>query len=752
MIKKTGLISLFLFLTVAAPLSAQPLLPDDGPLYGKESVPRIDILIHPDTLAWIYENVESDHDFRAIFVFDNGNIHDTIHDIGFRLRGNTSRYSAKKSFKVSFNSFIKGRKYYGVEKLNLNGEHNDPSVSRAGLFWNILNKASLAGSRYNHVQVFINGYYYGLYISVEHIDEEFVKTYFGNNNGNLYKCLWPADLTYRGANPDLYKFKTGNRRTYELKTNRETDDYSDLANFIDILNNTPDDQLPCALESVFNVQDYLKIAAIDIITGNWDDYIYGKNNFYLYHNTASGLFEFIPYDADNTFGIDWAGIAWENRNIYNWEHPSEPRPLFTRLMQIPVYKAQFTYYLKQVINEITSTQDFLDNLFIIRENLRPYVAVDPFYPLDYGYTIESFNASFEEAAGAHVKTGLLPFLLERNSTALQQAITGNAAPMIKYIRHNYPYEWQPIVIKAFAEDDGQMSVRLEYRINGGDWQQIAMTEASVNGRLPGHNGNYTATLDGMPAGTLLEFRIKAIDNLNVTVAKPCNPVQYIIPPQNTLGLFINEFMASNKKTIADEYDEFDDWIEIFNGSAQSIWLGDKYLTDNLSKPTKWAFPDISIGPGSYLLIWADGQPEQGALHATFKLDKAREEIGLFHNTASGMVLIDSVSYTAQITDVSMGRITDGAVEWKLFTTPTPGSTNSMLGIPENRLNRLKIHPNPNNTGQLRLDKESSFSIFDLTGQEVLRRVKSNEADISHLKPGIYIVKTVDGGAGRLVVL
>ena len=50
----------------------------------------------------------------------------------------------------------------------------------------------------------------------------------------------------------------------ELKTNTDEDDYTDLAHFIDILNNTPAADLPCALEEVFNVADYLKVQALDV--------------------------------------------------------------------------------------------------------------------------------------------------------------------------------------------------------------------------------------------------------------------------------------------------------------------------------------------------------------------------------------------------------------------------------------------------------------------------------------------------------
>ena len=66
----------------------------------------------------------------------------------------------------------------------------------------------------------------------------------------------------------------GDRRVYELKTNEESDDYSDLAHFIDVLNNTPDEDLVCELQKIFNLEDYLKVIAFDVISGDWDGYIF----------------------------------------------------------------------------------------------------------------------------------------------------------------------------------------------------------------------------------------------------------------------------------------------------------------------------------------------------------------------------------------------------------------------------------------------------------------------------------------------
>jgi spore coat protein CotH len=78
------------------------------------------------------------------------------------------------------------------------------------------------------VLLYINEEFYGVYINTEHIDEKFVRSRFGSNDGNLYKCLWPADLVFLGDDPEAYKVEYYGRMPYELTINEEWDDYLDL--------------------------------------------------------------------------------------------------------------------------------------------------------------------------------------------------------------------------------------------------------------------------------------------------------------------------------------------------------------------------------------------------------------------------------------------------------------------------------------------------------------------------------------------
>ncbi|MDO7661065.1 MAG: CotH kinase family protein, partial [Schleiferiaceae bacterium] len=185
---------------------AQPTsFPPRDDIYYDASVPRIDISIRQSSLDSLMLYVTSDVEFDVDFVFTGNGIVDSMSRVGFRLRGNTSRYAQKKSYKVAFNSFTGGQRWQGVKKLNLNGEHNDPSMSRARLSWGILENIGLPAARVNHVRLYINGVYKGLYANTEHINDDYVEKRFDGKAGNLYKCLWPATLSYRGSTGNDYK-------------------------------------------------------------------------------------------------------------------------------------------------------------------------------------------------------------------------------------------------------------------------------------------------------------------------------------------------------------------------------------------------------------------------------------------------------------------------------------------------------------------------------------------------------------------
>jgi hypothetical protein len=156
------------------------------------------------------------------------------------------------------------------------------------------------------------------------------------------------------------------------------------------------------------------------------------------------------------------------------------------------------------------------------------------------------------------------------------------------------------------------------------------------------------------------------------------------PAAAAVPVFINEWMASNTRTIVDPMDgRFDDWFELYNAGANAVDLSGYYLTDNLNNPTKWRVPNGTVIPGrGFLLVWADNQTSQnnnphGHLHTNFSLDRVGEAIGLFG--PDGVTAIDTVVFGEQTSDVSQGRFPDGSARIEFMIQPTPGAPNVLDG-------------------------------------------------------------------------
>jgi len=379
-------------------LSCQYETAKNDELFDGTRVHRVEIEIDTSDLSLIVGRADSTIIKPAVFTIHYENRINTVQNVGFRIKGNTSRFADKKSFRISFNAYEKGKKYKTLEKLNLNAFWNDPTHLRSHLAIKLYELMDVAVGRSGFTDLYVNGEYYGLYNLGEHVDEEFALNYFDSKTGNLYKCLSPASLEYLGDDIANYsKFDDSTSYIYDLKINKEQADYSGLIELMDILNNTPIDQLKVKLEARFNVANYLKILAVDVAIGNWDSYLYTANNYYLYDDPKTGKFEFIPYDFDNTFGMDWLGVDWTDRDIYNWPKKESLnlqadsiiklpekiqleiksfadfwmadtiRPLYYRLLEVPSYRSQFNEHLVYVFDHLTSDEfnSEIDRLFVM---------------------------------------------------------------------------------------------------------------------------------------------------------------------------------------------------------------------------------------------------------------------------------------------------------------------------------------------------------------------------------------------------
>jgi gliding motility-associated-like protein len=142
-------------------------------------------------------------------------------------------------------------------------------------------------------------------------------------------------------------------------------------------------------------------------------------------------------------------------------------------------------------------------------------------------------------------------------------------------------------------------------------------------------------------------------------------------------VIINEYSCSNMTGITDAYGEREDWIELYNTSGTTVDLTGYYLSDKANNLTKWQIPSGTIAPNGYKMAFCSSRNTVNGnqYHTNFNLKQTDGEWIILSN-ASGVVQDSLKIIHMTKADHSIGRSTNGAIDWKLFTTPTPNAANT----------------------------------------------------------------------------
>jgi gliding motility-associated-like protein len=141
-------------------------------------------------------------------------------------------------------------------------------------------------------------------------------------------------------------------------------------------------------------------------------------------------------------------------------------------------------------------------------------------------------------------------------------------------------------------------------------------------------------------------------------------------------VLINEFSCANENIIADNYGEYEDWIELYNSGSVAIDLTGYYLSDSKNNPTKWPIPSGILNPGAFRIFFASGRNIVGGgfSHTNFKLTQTANEEVVFADPTG--TIVDSITIRPNLLNHSNGRTSNGGATWGVFTSPTPNAANS----------------------------------------------------------------------------
>jgi hypothetical protein len=214
-----------------------------------------------------------------------------------------------------------------------------------------------------------------------------------------------------------------------------------------------------------------------------------------------------------------------------------------------------------------------------------------------------------------------------------------------------------------------------------------------------------------------------------------------VPSQSpTLGqLVINEVLADNTTGPKDEYNDREDWIEVYNTSTNVLDLSQVYLSDDSHNILKWKFPNNTyLEPNGFMIVWADDEAYQLPRHTSFNMNKLGDTVllSLGNNT-----LLDSTTFGAQLSNVSWGRFPNGTGSFQpMNTSYNTYNNNWPLQVTERTKNPIYIYPNPTtNTLNILCQGEQELRVFDAVGKQIWQQnIKGNtQLNTSQWPNGVY---------------
>lgn len=690
---------------------------------------------------------------------------DTFPNVGVRFKGNTSynmvQNSQKKSFNITLDYIDPTQDIDGYETLNLNNAFEDASFMREVAYLHQIRK-HIPAARANFVHLYINGAYWGVYPNVQQLNRQYLKEWFFEENGTLWRADRPAGtggpggpgggagwgdgtaaINFLGTDTTAYK------QYYTLKSSDDPTPWDELVKVCDKLNNTPAAQLEDTISTYMDLDRTLWFLASEIAFSDDDSYVFkGKMDYYIYYDPQTGLLTPLEFDGNSAMksnATNW-GVFY-NATKVNY-------PLLNKLLAVPSIRQRYLAHMRTLVQDELNPASF--NALIDQYDAMINAAVQADPKKLYSYT--QYTAE---------KAVLKSFINTHRTTLLNNAEMQQVAPTITQTTlYNLagnawaaPVENEAAFVRTnVSNTEGVSAVWLWYSAGlATRFSKVLMFDDGAHDDGAAADGIYGASIPGFAFGTHVRFYVEAL-SANTAKSAAYDPAgaehdvyyyQVTAPFTNSQTVVINEIMASNTSTVADDAGEYDDWIELYNRTSQAVDLSGYGLSDNPANLFKWVFSAGSvIAPNGYFIVWADEDGgTQGPLHASFKLSADGETLTLADPQGN---LLDTLTFGTQVTDKGYARVPNGFGPF-VIKTPTFAANNGTVStfelLPAGDWSLLPTVTSSSVRISMQNGKEAAVQIMDMQGRVMLTEIIQSEAslNVGHFPAGAYTVRIVSEG-------
>jgi len=682
--------------------------------------------------AYMYENYDEEIFVNANLNYNNS----TWTNLRLRIRGDGSREYPKKSLKLFFDDepFSDGR-----DVLNFNAEYKDKGYLHSVLSSIVFKKAGLDCIDIEHVRLYLNGDFFGLYVLIENMDNLFLENRNYNLSGNLYKA------TLDGACLSIFDNVFYH---WEKKVNG-TSGIDDLQSLIEMLNNTHNNQFPEFLNLWFDYNQITSLIALNMLLANGSTYYH---NYYLFNDIeGSGRWIFMPWDLDLSFSAYTKWYSY-HRSSGDW---TADNPILEKSIINDYVFADIIDHISLLKNSIFNQNYLFPIIDSICNTIEASVAEDI---TDNVLNVDEWLESVEEDK---------IFITQRFSELMYQM--NNIPRNFEIHRHSGYYLPGQQIILSWNESSDPNGDALFYTLFYGQSSHLNDSTTTI---IQGITNNSFTITENLEQGRYY-FKVEVTDG------------NYSIPGFDTKNIFfvsdeipeiiINEINYNSS-------DEFDpgDWVEFYNPTAFDADLSGWQFKDE-NDQHNYTFPaGITIAPDSYLVlcrddssfysVFPDSIPVVGNMD--FGFSSSGELIRLYHKTG---YLVDSLVYdnkepwptepdgegpTIELLNPLLQN--EYGQSWKASSSyGTPGSINSAYSpeteeekIIKNRticknfpnpiINQLNVEYETNQFGEVKLQL---FNLLGILVNEIqMFKTQSGRQQISlktqDIDAGVYIYKLI----------
>jgi hypothetical protein len=718
-------------------------------LYQTDNITTIDIYFPiPNWNEVMIDNYDSETYLMADSVVINGSMKDSV---GVKYKGNStfSENNDKNPLNISLDEFNDNQDYRGFQTLKLSSGDKDPSFLREVLSYEIARKYMQA-PRSNFARVSINGNYHGLYSSSESVNSDFQRRHlYADNDNSRFKCN-PVSTFNGGSSLDYLGTDSASYYDYyELKSDFGWQDIIDLTNAI---NNSPQN-----IEQYLDIDRAIWMSAFNNILVNLDSYLGPfRQNYYLIKDDNNRM-NSVVWDLNESFG----GFAMVNQgpgmggpvDLTQLDpllrEDEEGWPLLDLIYSNPTYKRMYIAHMRTIINENFANGWYSERGLELQNLIKSSVQTDPNAIYSYSDFIANLNDDVTVAGGpgGGSKFGLGSLMESRIDYLESQEEFTATPPTISTISTT------PSVVNIYSE--ANISVQVEnaesvvfgYRFRPYEvFTKLEMFDDGNHNDGQANDGVYGVSIEVEALD--VQYYIYAENNdAGIFSPERAEHEYHFLPVVG--DLVINEFMASNTSAVEDissGVSEYDDWVELYNRGNTSINLLGYHLSDNENVLDKWTFPDVSIAPNEYLIVWLDNDLDAtSGLHTNFRLSADGEE--LFLSTSNNFI-IDALFYGELPSDLGYARVPNGSGAFVVQDHTHNANNGSGTAISNYTQNSdVLVYPNPSNyLLHIVVPFANQIEVYDVLGkkQYVNKNIRNGvDIDVSNWEKGVYILRIDD---------